>query len=322
MNKTEYLELCNQKYAEGNPILPDEVYDRLVENTALETQVGYKPQDTTYGNFAPIDSRFKHPYPMYSLQKVFIGEDKEPDWDTKQPHIMTAKLDGAAVSITYIDGELTQALTRGDGKEGLDITGKMRTLVPNKIWSKGLKQITGEVVAPKKIPNARNYASGALNLKDLEEFKSRDLTFIAYGIQPAICPEWTADMSMVKDMGFNTVTLSDWTEFPQDGKVVRVDSNKYFETLGHTSHHPRGAFALKTRQAGVVTRLLDVEWNVGKSGAVSPVAILEPCVIGEATVSRATLHNIGYIEALDLEIGCNVEVIRSGEIIPRIVKRV
>jgi len=322
MNKTEYLELCNRKYAEGNPILPDEVYDRLVENTELETQVGYKPQDKPYYNIPPTDSRFKHPYPMYSLQKVFVGEDKEPDWDSKKPHIMTAKLDGAAVSITYIEGVLTQALTRGDGKAGLDITGKINTLVPNKIWSKGLKQITGEVVAPKNIPNARNYASGALNLKDLEEFKSRNLTFIAYGVQPAICAEWTEDMSMIKDMGFNTVTQSDWNEFPHDGKVVRVDSNIYFETLGHTSHHPRGAFALKTRQAGVVTRLLDVEWNVGKSGAVSPVAILEPCVIGEATVSRATLHNIGYIEALDLQIGCNVEVIRSGEIIPRIVKRV
>jgi len=312
MNKTEYLELCNQKYAEGNPILPDDVYDRLVENTELENKVGY---DST-------EERFQHPFPMYSLQKVFVGEDKEPDWDSKQSHIMTAKLDGAAVSITYIEGKLTQALTRGDGKAGLDITDKIKTLVPNEIWSKGLKQITGEVVAPKKIPNARNYASGALNLKDLKEFESRDLTFIAYGIQPAICAEWTEDMSMLKDMGFLTVTLSDYSQFPQDGKVVRVDSNRYFESLGHTSHHPRGAFALKTRQAGVVTRLLDVEWNVGKSGAVSPVAILEPCVIGEATVSRATLHNIGYIEALKLEIGCMVEVIRSGEIIPRIVRKV
>ena len=167
---------------------------------------------------------------MYSLQKVFIGEDKEPDWDSKQPHIMTAKLDGAAVSITYIDGELTQALTRGDGKAGLDITDKIKCLVPNEIWSKGLKQVTGEIVAPKEIPNARNYASGALNLKDLEEFKSRKLTFISYGIQPAICAEWTGDMGMLKDMGFKTVTQSDWTEFPHDGKVVRVDSNMYFET--------------------------------------------------------------------------------------------
>ena len=312
MNKTEYLELCNQMYAEGNPILPDEVYDRLVENTELENKVG----------FDSSEERFQHPYPMYSLQKVFIGEDKEPDWDTKQPHIMTAKLDGAAVSITYIDGELHQALTRGDGKAGLDITDKMRFLVPRYINGEGLRQITGEVVAPKTIPNARNYASGALNLKDIEEFKSRDLTFIAYGIQPYITYTWVSDMQWLSDTGFEVVTASDYAMFPHDGKVVRVDSNEYFESLGYTSHHPRGSYALKKRQAGVVTKLLDVEWNVGKSGAVSPVAILEPCIIGEATVSRATLHNIGYIEALDLEIGCNVEVIRSGEIIPRIVKRV
>ena len=312
MNKTEYLEYCNQMYAEGNPILPDDVYDRLVENTALAEQVGHASDDT----------RYNHPFPMYSLQKVFVGEDEEPNWESKQPTIMTAKLDGAAVSITYVDGIFHQALTRGDGRAGLDITDKIKSLVPNEIWSKGVKQITGEIVAPKTIPNARNYASGALNLKDLQEFKSRDITFVAYGIQPAICAEWSDDMNMVADMGFNAITKSDYREFPQDGKVVRVDSNIYFETLGYTAHHPRGSFALKTRQAGVVTRLLDVEWNVGKSGAVSPVAILEPCVIGEATISRATLHNMAYIEALELEIGCNVEVIRSGEIIPRIVKRV
>ena len=312
MNKTEYLEYCNQKYAEGDPQLPDDVYDRLVENTALEEQVGH----------AMVDVRYYHPFPMYSLQKVFVGEDEEPNWESNQPTIMTAKLDGAAVSITYVDGIFHQALTRGDGRAGLDITDKIKSLVPNTIWSKGVKQITGEIVAPKTIPNARNYASGALNLKDLEEFKSRNLTFVAYGLQPAIGAEWTEDMNLVSGMGFNAVTKSDYREFPQDGKVVRVDSNIYFEKLGYTSHHPRGSFALKTRQAGVVTRLLDVEWNVGKSGAVSPVAILEPCIIGEATVSRATLHNQAYIEALELEIGCSVEVIRSGEIIPRIVKRV
>ena len=313
MNKTEYLEYCNQKYAEGNPVLPDEVYDRLVENTALESKVGY---------IEVGEQRFQHPFPMYSLQKVFVGEDEEPNWDINQSHIMTAKLDGAAVSITYVDGVLTQALSRGDGKEGLDITEKVRCIVPNQIGLDGVRQITGEVVAPKTIPNARNYASGALNLKDVNEFKSRDLTFIAYGVQPQPTDSWTEDMLVISNEGLNTVTQSDYREFPQDGKVVRVDSNIYFETLGYTSHHPRGAFALKTRQAGVVTRLLDVEWNVGKSGAVSPVGILEPCVIGEATVSRATLHNIAYIDALGLEIGCNVEVIRSGEIIPRIVKRV
>ena len=315
MNKEleAYLKVCNQAYAEGNPLIPDEVYDRLVENTQLANEVGH---------IEVGEQRYTHPYQMYSLQKVFHGEDTEPDWFSKHAHIMTTKLDGAAVSLTYIDGELHQALTRGDGKQGLDITDKMRFIVPRYIRLEGLVQITGELVAPKTIPNARNYASGALNLKDVEEFKSRDLTFIAYGVQPYITDSWLHDMKLLSDTGIESITLSDYSMFPNDGKVVRVDSNSIFESLGYTSHHPRGAFALKKRQAGVVTELLDVEWNVGKSGAVSPVAILSPCIIGDAIVSRATLHNIGYIEALGLEIGCNVEVIRSGEIIPRVVRRV
>ena len=122
MNKTEYLEYCNQKYTEGNPVLPDEVYDRLVENTALENRVGY---------IEVGEQRFQHPFPMYSLQKVFVGEDEEPKWDINQTQIMTAKLDGAAVSITYVDGVLTQALSRGDGKEGLDITEAFKNTFAN-----------------------------------------------------------------------------------------------------------------------------------------------------------------------------------------------
>ena len=92
--------------------------------------------------------------------------------------------------------------------------------------------------------------------------------------------------------------------------------------MGYTAHHPRGAFALKEQKDGVITELLDVVWQVGKSGVVSPVAILSPVEVGDALVSRATLHNIEYIRSLNLEIGCSVEVIRSGEIIPRIVRRV
>ena len=312
-NLEEYLELCNKAYAEGTPLLPDDVYDRLVENSKLQNEVGYQSQD---------EVRFAHAFPMFSLQKVFMGEDKAPTWFSTSANVTTTKLDGAAISITYMDGELVLGLTRGDGKQGLDITDKVKQLAPPSINIQGLIQITGEVVAPKSIPNARNYASGAMNLKDLEEFNKRDLTFIAYGIHPYPTENWTTDMKLLSENNFKTVLVSDYTEFPNDGKVVRLINNKEFETLGYTSHHPRGAFALKKRQAGVVTKLLDVEWNVGKSGAVSPVAILEPCVIGEATVSRATLHNIGFIESLELEIGCMVEVIRSGEIIPRIVRKI
>ena len=124
------------------------------------------------------------------------------------------------------------------------------------------------------------------------------------------------------DNWFNVVTMGDYAEFPHDGVVFRVDSYRAFDKLGHTSHHPRGAYAFKTREAGVVTKLLDVEWNTGKSGVVAPIGILEPIEIGGAVISRATLHNIAFIDELGLEIGCNVEVIRSGEIIPKVVRRV
>ena len=269
---TNFLEKAKAEYYKGNPIIPDEVYDRLEEQLDIKSlSVGTMRGDEGF--------RYPHMFPMYSLQKMYEGE-KDPHKVYKQWAEVTPKLDGAAVSLQYIGGVLTQALTRGDGKKGLDITEKVRHLVPNKIFSKQAKQITGEIVAPKTIPNARNYAAGALNLKDVNEVKSRDLTFVAYGVQPAICPTWNEDMQMLFHAGFNTALCSFLDDFPQDGEVWRVDNNQEFEKLGYTSHHPRGAFALKERQEGVVTNLLDVNWQVGKSGAVSPVAILEPCKIG------------------------------------------
>ena len=318
MNKDirAFLTKCRESYFNGRPLIPDEVYDRLVENVNTD-EVG-----------SATDSRFKHPFQMFSLQKVFANEDNAPDWGNEVA-VTTAKLDGAAISVTYVDGVLHQALTRGDGIAGLDITDKIKHIVPRVLETgqtgyalfSGVRQITGEIVAPKSIKNARNYAAGALNLKDVDEFKSRDLTFVAYGIQPYIGERWCEDMNCL-DNWFNVVTMGDYAEFPHDGVVFRVDSYRAFDKLGHTSHHPRGAYAFKTREAGVVTKLLDVQWNTGKSGVVAPIGILEPIEIGGATISRATLHNIAFIDELGLEIGCNVEVIRSGEIIPKVVRRV
>ena len=310
----EFLKQAKVDYYNGDPSISDEVYDRLEEQLEVsKLVVGTMDGDSGF--------RYPHMFPMYSLQKVYKGE-KDPSTFLPGVVTVTPKLDGAAVSIQYIDGQLTMALTRGDGKKGLDITDKIKHLVPNEIYSKQPKQITGEIVAPKDIPNARNYAAGALNLKDIEEVKRRDLTFVSYGVQPSITPDWSDDMKMLQHMRFSTAIDSNWEQFPQDGDVWRINSHKEFDELGYTSHHPRGAFALKEKQEGIVTKLLDVKWQVGKSGAVSPVAILEPCIIGEATVSRATLHNMAIIESLDLEIGCMVEVIRAGEIIPQIVARV
>ena len=198
----------------------------------------------------------------------------------------------------------------------------MRELVPNRITLFGLRQVTGEVVAPSSILNSRNYASGSLGLKDLEEFKTRPLKFVAYHLEHSNHMRYEDTLKSLQISGMNVVTTFDSTDYPTDGEVYRLRSNELYEGMGHTSKHPRGAFALKEQKAGVETTLQDVVWQIGKSGVVSPVAILEPVTIGDAVVARATLHNIEYIRDLNLEIGCLVEVIRSGEIIPRVVRRI
>jgi len=301
-------------YYNGSPIMSDTEFDRLAELVNYE-DVGASSKD----------NRYPHAFQMFSLQKVFSNEvsTKDPFNSYKDTVIVSPKLDGAAVSLLYVGGKLHRALTRGDGKKGLDITRQMETLVPRSIATKiEYFQVTGEVVAPRTIKNARNYAAGALNLKDIDEFMERDLRFIAYGLTPSQKPEWSCDIQLLKRFYFDTVMDSNWSEYPDDGIVFRINSNVEFEKRGYTSHHPRGAYALKQIQEGVITTLLDVVWNVGKSGVVAPVAMLEPVDIDGAVVSKATLHNARYIEDMNLELGCKVEVIRSGEIIPRIVRRV
>ena len=302
----DFLDWASKLYYEGVPLLSDAEFDLLAHKHNYNT-VGYVVTDAV-----------PHTFQMYSLQKCFDIDEAPLDISLC---LRTPKLDGAAVSLLYVDGHLKLALTRGDGIHGRDITDKMRELVPNHISMPGLIQLTGEVVAPSSVPNSRNYASGALNLKDLEEFKSRKLTFVAYDAQPTFYSNYEGTLRELQLEGLNVVNTFDSTDYPTDGSVYRINSNEHYEKLGHTSKHPRGAFALKEQKAGVETTLEDVIWQIGKSGVVSPVAILKPVTIGDAVVARATLHNIEYIRELDLEIGCLVEVIRSGEIIPRVVRR-
>lgn len=309
MNKM--LDYFAAQYYAGTPVISDEEFDSLAD------YYGYE------GVGAPVvGDRIAHAFGMFSLQKCY---DDEPLIELPGEVVVTPKLDGAAVANYYMNGVHILSLTRGDGKEGLDITDKMSCLVPSKIPYQGLVQITGEVVAPKTIENARNYAAGALNLKSVEEFSTRNLTFIAYGVTPRNRSFWSDDMLDLHNCGFitvDTMRYDYYDKFPQDGVVYRLDHYGKFDELGYTSKHPRGAFALKERKGGVITKLLRVDWQVGRSGVVSPVAILEPVIVGEATVSRATLHNMKYIEELGLEEGCLVEIIRAGEIIPRVVRRV
>ena len=306
-----FLQQASKKYYEGSPIISDEEFDRLCELFGFQ-EVGYTNQDGV-----------QHISRLYSLDKIYVGEDTPPFDDG----VETPKLDGAAVALTYVQGILVQILTRGDGVRGQDISHLIPVFpVPKRLLHPTTDvpyQVNGEIVAPKEIPNSRNYASGALGLKDLVEFKTRTLAFVAYGIAPYVDDYFVEDMQFLHMEGFHTCLDGQILDaFPHDGRVFRVNSNRRYDQMGFTSQYPKGAFALKVRKAGVVTKLLDVVWQVGRTGSVNPVGILEPVVVGEATVSRATLHNMRYISELGLEIGCNVEVARMGEIIPAVVRRV
>lgn len=309
----EYLNLAARNYYAGNPIISDEVFDRLAESVGYDA-LGAKQHEHLE----------KHYFPMYSLQKYYEGEGKAivlpgKDIDT------SPKLDGAAVSLLYVDGRLVRALTRGDGEEGTLVTDKFidTKLVPHTIPSDQIIQITGELCAPKHVENARNYAAGALNLKSIDEFRTRSVEFFAYGLQPAQTVSFREDMRMLSSWGFCTVKDPELHNiFPTDGVVHRLNNNAEFYEAGYTSKHPRGAYALKERGASVETKLLDVVWQTGKTGKVTPVAILEPVLVGDAVVSRATLNNIAFIRALDLKIGDMVGVQRAGEIVPQITHKV
>ncbi len=142
-------------------------------------------------------------------------------------------------------------------------------------------------------------------------------------MQPTQYETFEEDMNLLERLGFNTIKTPELDKiYPTDGLVFRVNSNARFEELGFTAKHPRGAYAKKSRPAGAETTILGVEWQVGKSGKVTPVALLQPVLLGDATVSRATLNNPGFIEELGIQIGDTVHIIRAGEIIPCITHKV
>jgi DNA ligase (NAD+) len=310
----EFLNKASKAYYDGQPIISDEQFDRLA--IAFE----YKEVGS-----APTGRAVRHIYRMYSLDKHYVDEGVAPLSNYSDAEkVRSPKFDGAALAITYVEGKLFRVLTRGDGHEGTDITAKFLAtkVIPHTIRLPGVVQIIGEIAAPKAVENSRNYAAGALNLKDSSEFATKAVTFIAYGIYPNQHDLWSDDMDMLKKLGFTIVLDKNLTDiYPTDGIVIRLNSYEEFKKLGNTSKFPKGAYALKERGEAVETILLDVVWQVGKSGKVTPVALLEPVLVGDALVSRATLNNQAFIETLDLHIGDRVGIVRAGEIIPQVVYR-
>ena len=235
-NLKQFLIECKEAYYAGNPIISDAEYDHLEEICNEDLSVG-----TNRG-------RTRHWFRMYSLEKYYIGEEF-PVWQTgvyMEDETDTPKLDGAAIAIRYINGKLDSVVTRGNGEYGEDISHLFEEdrvdelCIANEISLPGTIQITGEIVAPKNIKNARNYAAGAINLKDPAEFRTKELIFIAYGLQPFMSETYSYDMGILVNEGFETVTHCTFLDdFPQDGRVVRLDNNAKYIDEGFTSKHPK-----------------------------------------------------------------------------------
>jgi len=310
------LDKAWEAYAKGEPFITDAEFD------ALASKYGY-----THFSEGVLDRKARHVFPMYSLQKVF---DDEPSPLNPGEQIISPKLDGAAISLIYQDGILVQGCTRGDGIIGEDITDKVYLIdsIP-KVVSKQVNQVTGEIVCSKNLENARNFVSGALHVKSLKEFeetKASKLIFVAYAVQPFLTDTYEHDLQVLEDSKFITILDAEYCKkfFRTDGTVYRLNSNKAYELAGYTAKHPKGAYARKLSSDVEIkeTTLLDVVWQVGKTGVVTPVAIFEEVVIDDARINRATLHNKGFIEDMDLELGDTILITRSGGIIPKVLGKV
>jgi NAD-dependent DNA ligase len=313
----ELIEQAQSTYYAGTPILSNEEYDALIRR--------YPEHERYVGP----EGDHPHIYRMFSLKKVYLNRGDEQPSTTGT--ILSRKIDGCAISLTYIGGKLYSAITRGNGKKGRDVLHNVKQLnVPKSISQTLLTQITGEVTVTKEVENKRNYASGKINSKEgfTDAIGEAGLIFVAYGIQCA--PEqvglngtYAEDMGWLDSQGFVTVLDNSGLleHCPTDGTVVRINDNNAFNREGWTDKFPRGAWALKVDEEGEITTLRSVTWQVGASGKVTPVGHFDPIVIDDAVITKATLNNVDYIIGLGLELGCNIRVIRAGGVIPKIIGR-
>lgn len=315
-------------------------------------------------SFATVE----HEYRMYSLDNSYSKEDLE-NWekriekqvDGEVYYTCELKYDGASISLTYEKGEFKQAVTRGDGFKGDDVTNNVRTIrsVPLKLQGDYPEkfEIRGEIVLPyegfahlnaarveageEPYSNPRNTASGSLKLQDSAEVARRPLDCLLYslagkdlgidtqfeGLQKA--REWgfkvPEEAKLAKNLKEVMSFVNYWDThrhdlpYETDGVVIKVNDFNQQEELGYTAKSPRWAMAYKFQAEQVSTHLNKITYQVGRTGAITPVANLEPVQLGGTIVKRASLHNADQIEKLDIREGDEVYVEKGGEIIPKIV---
>lgn len=361
-------------YQKHTSEIPDFEFDMLLkELESLEaTYPQLKREDSpTQRIGGTITKEFKtvvHKYPMLSLSNTYSDQELF-DFDTRIrksigdqfEYVCELKYDGVAVSITYENGVLKTAATRGDGVKGDEITTNAKTIrtLPLKIKAENvapLFEVRGEVFlgsdvflainkdreenAEPLLANPRNAASGTIKMQDSSIVASRKLDCYIYGLlgTDLSVKSHSEALDLLKSWGFNVPDhfkvcktiyevkdyIDKWEkkrfELPlgTDGIVIKVNSYRQQADLGNTAKSPRWAIAYKYKAESTFTILENIEFNVGRTGAVTPVAILHPVHLGGTVVKRASLHNANEINRLDIRIGDTVFVEKGGEIIPKI----
>ncbi|BDX39288.1 DNA ligase [Tenuifilaceae bacterium CYCD] len=370
LNKHNYL-----YYVLSKPEISDFDFDKLLKQLAdleLEYPEFEDPNSPTKRVGSDISSEFvqvRHRYQMLSLANTYtegevldFEERVVKSLNAKPEYVCELKFDGVAIGLTYRNGQLVQAVTRGDGTVGDDVTANVRTIksIPLVLHGNNYPddfEIRGEIIMPRNVfeelnrereengdtpfANPRNAASGTLKLLNSAIVAKRKLDCFLYYVLGDNLPfdnhyhnlmaakQWgfkisehiklCADSNQVIDYVHHWDGARKKLPFDTDGVVIKINSYQYQNMLGLTAKTPRWAIAFKFKPERVSTTLLSVDFQVGRTGAITPVANLKPVKLAGTVVKRASLHNADQVELLDIRIGDSVFVEKGGEIIPKIV---
>lgn len=376
----------NLYYNEDNPIISDMEYDFLIrELKELEQKYPELLENNENGENSPTEkiggtasekfSKVRHRVPMLSLSNTYnISEIEDFDKRVKKiilaeniennskelEYILELKLDGLSISLIYENGMLVQAVTRGDGQVGEDVTENIREIptIPKKLKENISLEVRGEIILPISsfnrinqeredegedvFANPRNAASGTIRQLDKTIVAERGLDCYLYYLVNAEnygIKTHLESIEYIEKLGFKTTKIFEkYTDFKKleeaidkwhddrkkldyetDGLVIKVNNFSLYETLGYTTKSPRWAIAYKFPAEQVKTKLMDVTFQVGRTGVITPVAELEAVNLSGSVVKRASLHNFDEIRRKDIKIGDNVIVEKAAEIIPQVV---
>lgn len=349
-------------YNTGNTIMSDAQFDaRLNDLRELEEETGVVLSNSPTQNVgAKVLTELKeieHNHPMLSLEKCHSPEDIIEFANNKEL-VASIKLDGLTVSLMYKDGVLVSAETRGNGYVGSDITEHIKQFknVPLKINKTDTFIIDGEAIITDEdfveinkdgeFKNSRNLAAGTLSVLDTSLVAKRRLKFFAWDVIEGGGNSLNDNLNEAKELGFDVVPhwfnntsaglnpknlqgnidyvfiCASEEGLPCDGVVFKFDDIEYGKSLGKTEHHFKNGIAYKREDDACRTKIIDIDWTLGKTGQITPTAVFEPVEILGSTVERASVHNVSILTKLDLHIGDIVEVYKANMIIPQIKRNI